>query len=272
MILCLDILITREPDQSFSTSIYRKPTYTGLLMKFSSFLPKDYKRNLILTLTTRAFNICSNFINMHKELKFLKETLFINGFSKGLSDSYIGKQLSKCIQPPLKKSSASRAVVYFPITFTGNGSLKIRKKLNKLLQEFYPQILVRVIFKSGRNIQSFFKYKDVVPSEFQSSVIYQYKCNCCRALYIGQSKRQFKVRLLEHYGRSIRTNRPLGKPPFSAIREHSHAQDHPMESSSFSILACRPSDMELPIVESLYINKFKPSLNNHGTSVDLLCF
>ena len=268
----LDILITREPNMSFSTSIYRKPTYTGLMMKFSSFVPKDYKRNLVLTLTTRAVNICSNYFNMHNELKFLKETLFLNGFSKGFSDSYIGKQLSKCIQPPLKISSASRAVVYFPLTFTGNNSLKLRNKVNKLLKEFYPQILVRVIFKPRRTIQSFFKYKDIIPSEFQSSMVYQYKCNSCRALYVGQSKRQFKVRLLEHYGRSLRTNRPLGKPPFSAIREHSHAHDHLMESKSFSILACCRSDMDLPIVESLYIHKLKPSLNAHGTSVDLLCF
>ena len=268
----LDILVSRENDDTFSTSVYRKPTFTGLTTKFSSFIPVDYKRNLILTLATRAFNICSSYLSIHTEFLFIKRTLYLNGFNGLFCESYIGKQLQRLLHPPSKKITVDRAVMYFPLTFTGNSSFSLRNKLTKLLREFYPQVLVRVIFKPKYTIQNLFKFKDVVPQELQSSIIYQYECNCCRALYIGQSKRQFKVRLFEHWGKSIRTNRPLGKPPFSSIRQHSHDCDHPMDSSSFSILSSRPSVMELPIAESLYIKQKKPSLCSQETSVDLLCF
>ena len=268
----LDVLITREPDASISTSIYRKPTYTGLTTKFTSFIPLQLKRNLISTLTTRAFNICSNYFKMHTELQFLKSTLFLNGFSMAFCESYIGKQLSKLLHPSPKIPSVGRAIIYFNISFTGRGSYKIRKQINKLLREFYPQLNIRVIFKPNYMIQSLFKFKDILPTELQSSIVYQYECNSCNALYIGQSKRQFKVRQYEHFGKSIRSNRPLGRPPLSAIREHSHTHDHPMDSSSFSVLSVKSSNMELPIAESLHIVQKSPSLNYHGTSVELLCF
>ena len=44
----LDILVTRS-NNCFTTSVFRKPTYTGLTTKFSSFIPIQYKRNLIVT-------------------------------------------------------------------------------------------------------------------------------------------------------------------------------------------------------------------------------
>ena len=122
-------------------------------------------------------------------------------------------------------------------------------------------------------MKNMFKSKDKVPKELQSSVVYKYICSCCNASYIGKSKRQLQVRAFEHLGRSIRTNRPLTKPAFSAIRDHSHQKDHPLSLESFSILTCsRTSDMELIILESLFCIKEKPSINNNERSVELLCF
>ena len=45
----LDISITKDNDK-FTTSTYKKPTFTGLTMNFHSFYPFVYKLNLIKTL------------------------------------------------------------------------------------------------------------------------------------------------------------------------------------------------------------------------------
>ena len=45
----LDILIKRNRDSSFSTSIYRKKTFTGLYTKWDFFTPRKYKINLART-------------------------------------------------------------------------------------------------------------------------------------------------------------------------------------------------------------------------------
>ena len=154
----------------------------------------------------------------------------------------------------------------------GKSSFSLKNKLCRLLNEFYPQVSVRVIFKPRRTIQSFFNFKDKVPKNMRSCIIYKYECSCCNATYYGRTKRQLHARMFQHLGLSIRTNRPLSNPPFSAIRQHSEAEDHPINKDSFSVLSGRSNEMELDIVETLYTLRDKPSLCNNERSVDLLCF
>ena len=54
----LDVLVERG-DSSFLTSVYRKPTFTGLYLDWHSLAPKSRKLNLIKCLSCRALNICS---------------------------------------------------------------------------------------------------------------------------------------------------------------------------------------------------------------------
>ena len=75
----LDIKIKRNP-VNFETSIYRKPTFTGLMSKYYDFAPLDYKANLITTLVCRAFRISSNYLSFNKEIDFLKSLLQSNGY------------------------------------------------------------------------------------------------------------------------------------------------------------------------------------------------
>ena len=106
----LDILIEKH-NGSFQTSTYRKPTYTGLTTKFTSFIPNSYKRNLIYTLLNRAYKICSNYHLLHKEIQFIKNTLLNNEFTSNFVDKYIGKQLSRLLeQPSPKKTTVEKAV------------------------------------------------------------------------------------------------------------------------------------------------------------------
>ena len=53
-------------------------------------------------------------------------------------------------------------------------------------------------------------------------------------------------------------------PLFSAIRDHSEERDHPISSSSFSVVASASNDFELQRLESLYIGTLRPSLNQLG--------
>ena len=65
----LDIEVHNLGDK-FTTSVYRKPTFTGLMSKFCSASPVKYKRNLIITLVTRAYKICSSYFDLHRDLEF----------------------------------------------------------------------------------------------------------------------------------------------------------------------------------------------------------
>ena len=70
----LDIQSIRE-DKTFTASVYRKLTFSGVYTNFDSFLPSNYKFGTAYTLTYRCFQICSSWIKLHTELVCLKYSL-----------------------------------------------------------------------------------------------------------------------------------------------------------------------------------------------------
>ena len=83
-VLILDVLIKRHLNNSFSTSIYRKKTFTGLYTQWDSFTPRTYKINLIRTFTYRCLRICSSPCLLQSALDDLKRHLSRNGFPRGI--------------------------------------------------------------------------------------------------------------------------------------------------------------------------------------------
>jgi hypothetical protein len=67
----LDVCIKRL-DRSFTTSIFRKPTFTGLGLSYFSFAPYIHKLNSIRTLLHRAYHLSSDYFSFSTELQFLK--------------------------------------------------------------------------------------------------------------------------------------------------------------------------------------------------------
>ena len=55
----LDVNVIREQGE-FITSVYRKPTFSGVYTHFDSFLSDTYKIGMIYTLANRYFRICSS--------------------------------------------------------------------------------------------------------------------------------------------------------------------------------------------------------------------
>ena len=98
-----------------------------------------------------------------------------------------------------------------------------------------------------------------------SNIIYKYSCGQCQSSYIGETHRHFISRICEHKGISPRTKKPYVNPPHSNIREHSLSCDHPIISDNFSVLAKCPT-FDLRLLESIYIHKLSPNLNNHNSS------
>ena len=84
----LDVLVNKE-GIDFSTSLFRKQTFTGLYTNFASLSPTRYKTNLVRILVFRAFYICSSFVNFHKEIVRIKEILRANCFPVTLIDNVI---------------------------------------------------------------------------------------------------------------------------------------------------------------------------------------
>ena len=63
-----DVLLIRNQEGLIDTTLYRKPTFYGLYTKWTSFISKQVKINLISCLLNRAWNICSTTDLFHKEV------------------------------------------------------------------------------------------------------------------------------------------------------------------------------------------------------------
>ena len=63
----LDIEISRDKNQ-FITSVYRKPTFSGVFSHFDSFIPRGYKFNLVSTLIFHCYSICCSVELFHIEI------------------------------------------------------------------------------------------------------------------------------------------------------------------------------------------------------------
>ena len=61
------------------------------------------------------------------------------------------------------------------------------------------------MFNSGKRLGSFFSFKDKVPLNARSLVLYKFTCSSCNSAYIGKTKRHFLVRMFEHLGISLST-------------------------------------------------------------------
>ena len=89
----LDVLVERG-DSSFLTSVYKKPTFTGLYLDWHSFAPKSRKPNLIRCPSYRALNICSE-CRIENELKAIKDIFIDNRYPEDVIDYNIKHTVTK---------------------------------------------------------------------------------------------------------------------------------------------------------------------------------
>lgn len=268
----LDVLVKRMPT-CFTTSVYYKPTYSGLYTKFSSFLPFPCKIALIKTLIHRIFRICSSYIDFSKDIEVLKKTLAKNEFPMSLVDRSIGNFLDKTFGVRKEiKSLCDKLQYTLVVPFTGIHGQNVKKKLIEIVGKHYPQLRLSFVYRPTLRIANLFKVKDRLPTSLCSNVVYKYTCSSCQASYIGETRRHIGVRQAEHIGISFSTNKPIKGDQKSAVHKHIAETRHIGSNDSFKIIARASNRYDLAIKESLYIARDHPRLNNNISSFPLHLF
>ena len=57
-----------------------------------------------------------------------------------------------------------------------------------------------MVFKNQINLSNVFRFKDRLPYELMSYVVYKSQCGRCNAFYYGETDRHLKIRSGEHIG------------------------------------------------------------------------
>ena len=90
----LDVLIDNSND-TFKTTVYRKPTDQGKCLNADSECVQRYKDSVIFSYINRAYKITQNWQDFHNELKHIKQLLVNNNYSNQLIDKHIKRFIDK---------------------------------------------------------------------------------------------------------------------------------------------------------------------------------
>ena len=194
------VVMVIHSDNTFSTNLYRKKTFTGLYTNFDSLSPIQYKINLISVLIYRAYHICSSYLSLHEQVCSIKRFLQQNQFPIYLINRIIKNFLDRQYSTINKLQNVPKLPVLVLLPYLGVYSVRLKKNLNQFLGKIYPHIEFKFVFQPAKRIGSFFHFKDRAPSHVRSSVVYKFSCSSCKVTYYGKTSRHFIVRCREHLG------------------------------------------------------------------------
>ena len=173
-------------------------TYTGLLLNFKSCTSFPYKISLIKCLIDRSFKICINWNSFHNVIENIKSNFIKNAYPLFLIDKVIKKYLSYKLSSNQNQLKDTSDIHSFKLSYISNLSHHIRNKLLKLCKEFCKENFnIKLVFNSFK-IKNYFSYKDPIPDDLKSFLVYKFTCASCSSSYIGETCRHFKTRIEEH--------------------------------------------------------------------------
>jgi hypothetical protein len=252
----LDVKIRRNKDLSISTSTYRKPTFTGVMLNWNSLTSIKYKIGLISCLLDRSFKICSSEKQKLIEMEQLRDLLIKNNYPSQIIEKEFEKfrkfktlNVEKTIDPETK-------IKYLSLPYVNDKSEIVARKIKNIVKEHFQNVHLRIAFKAPAELGDHFPFKDKVndPSKL-SGVVYHLKCKNCQDSYIGMTTRTCSTRMEEHK-----------KDNKSHVFQHNVLEGHEIDFDNVQILDRANTELKLQYKEMLYIRKLAPTLNKQLNS------
>ena len=260
----LDVSVLRSAGGFPKTTVYRKPTWSGLYLHFFSHAPLSYKRNLVHCLFQRAYRrpICSSDLFSY-ESNILTQTLLANGYPTAFITKY-----SQNLNAKEPQIGPNKKQLYLTVPFVNDAfSRQFLLRLNATVSRAFPAAEPRVFFTTSSI--SVRPLKDRIPLHRASNVLYKFSCGCGDT-YIGRSERALSHRVGEHLPawllRGASTRPRSTAPPASAITRHvidCPQFDRHNKIDHFKVLARARHRLSLPFLESTWILRMKPALCVH---------
>ena len=141
----LDVKITRGSN-GFSTSVFRKATFSGVFTNFDSFIFESYKTGLIFTLMFRCFTICSDMKSFHLEVEQLRRIFKCNNYPVALIDPFVKTFLNKIYVPKRILITFPKKDVLIVLPFLGQFSLNLRSRLYNCFNKTLPSVTLKLFF------------------------------------------------------------------------------------------------------------------------------
>ena len=171
---------------------------TNLLFPFAKMV--NSSKDGILLQFRRWSRICSDWTKFHEELSFLKQVFLKNGYPLSFIDNCFKTFVDKLFIKRPQLATVEKKTLFLSLPYLGEISLQTRTKLTKSFKGLLNSCKLQIVFKSQRKLSNVFRFKDRLPFDLVSGVVYKYTCGRCNSTYYGETDRHLKVRSGEHIG------------------------------------------------------------------------
>ena len=257
----LDTLIDNSQN-TFSTTVYHKPTDIGQCLNANSDCSDKYKNSVVKNYLNRAYKISQNWSDFHNEVLLIKQTLINNNYSNTLVDKitfdFINSKIETTPKPPTNTIS-----VFYNSQYHKNYKIEER-----ILREIISRNTECIQQNTKLNIVFYYKNPKAsslvmrnnlsppTPTIKKTNVIYCFKCPLPHGdavEYVGLTSTTIDRRLTSHLQRG-------------SILEHfkdchSTKPTKQQLADNTTILDHAPDRYRLFIKEALHIIKQNPSIN-----------
>ena len=249
----LDLSVFRY-NSGFIFGIYRKPTHSHQYLHYFSWQPGHVKRSALFSLFLRAHRICDS-THLRTEIEYI--------FSRFKKIGYPSFFIQKVLSDVRRKYYNSTSNSVSRVDHSGKPviSLPYNSFSNKYIKPLLAAEDSRVVHRSSNTLRrNLFKPKPPC-SGHSSSGVYVVPCGGCSMCYVGETGRDFSIRLNEHKG-YVRSYNDK-----SAIYNHVSSKNHTIDWTNSKIVYHSKNKSDRLAVESSLI-KYLPTFNNSsGTNV-----
>ena len=85
------------------------------------------------------------------------------------------------------------------LLYLGSVSLQTRTKLKKSLKNILNYCKLHIVFKNKTRLDNFY-FKDQIPKDLLSGVVYKFQFGLCNESYYGELMRHLNIRTGDHIG------------------------------------------------------------------------
>lgn len=258
----LDVEISVDTPDKFTTKVYRKPTNTDVVLNYHAMAPNKWKTSLLKCLLSRARKLSSSQALFDKEVNNIKRIFKLNGYPSDFIDNNISNFLN-CLNRaenetniPVGESDPPEDIIkaYMVLPYVGRCSQKLHQRIKNEMQQH--RICVLPAYQTTK-VGSYFSLKTKVPPLLKNNVVYKFVCPCDKSTqYIGETERQLFQRVKDH----TRTSNTAPSAVYDHMIQCEGCSQVENITSLFSIIRqCKPKDILSH--EAICIRRFKPTLN-----------
>ena len=262
----LDIMVTQNED-SYTTTVYTKPTNEGLCLNGRSECPKRYLNSVIDAYARRALSHCSTWQDTHRELDRVSQILVNNGFS----DFAINQRFKKAIDKWYNNQSASptdasttvNIKLFYGAIMHPNYKQEEQAMKNIIRRNVKPtadntNVELIIYYKNNKTRTLIMKNNPRINHEKlkKHHVVYHFKCpvgGSCPHTYVGKTTNKLSKRLACHLQEGAIFNH------FMTTHQRRPKREEVINNTD--ILYNAPDDCRLSFMEALLIRKHEPTLN-----------